>query len=136
MPDSIKIQVTCPNCRKSIMAPDSKVDNLPGIEFSAKVRKSVGKIYLSQIYGSDNKAFIGVDNIKGSIIECSCSQCHQPFPFQHMCECKAPVIGLDLVVGGVIKVCTRNGCGWHALEFENIDDAMNLFKSQDGASLF
>jgi len=45
------------------------------------------------------------------------------------------VIGLYLKVGGIIKVCTRNGCSHHSLEFEDSQDALNLFRSQDPSGL-
>jgi len=132
----IRVQVDCPNCSASLMEPGVKVDGFDSILFLAKVGNSCGHLYLSQIYGSYNKFFKQVENITGSIVECSCPLCRKPFPSVGICECKAPVIALNLKHGGNIKVCTRNGCKKHSLEFENSDDAFSLFQSQDEAGLF
>ena len=50
--------------------------------------------------------------------------------------CQAPVIGLSLASGGIIKVCSRNGCRHHSLEFEDSRDALELFRNQDASGLF
>lgn len=133
---SIRIRVRCPECGTSLMNPKQSVDHLESIHFLVKIGDRIGNLYLSQIYGSYNKTFDGVDDVKGAIVECSCPHCHGPFPMFGQCEdCKAPMIGLDLEVGGMIKVCSRNGCKKHSLEFENIDDAYSLFQSQDDTGL-
>ena len=132
----IRVQVNCPNCSGSLMEPGVKVDGLDSILFMAKVDNSIGHLYLSQLYGSYNKIFKQVEDITGSIVECSCPLCRIPFPLVGVCECKAPIIALDLKDGGNIKVCTRNGCKKHSLEFENSDDAFSLFRSQDKIGLF
>jgi hypothetical protein len=136
MSHEIRVKANCPNCNSSLMEPGVQVDALDSILFLAKVGNSRGNLYLSQIYGSYNKIFKQVEDITGSIVECSCPRCSTPFPVVGTCECKAPIIALDLKDGGNIKVCTRNGCKKHSLEFENSDDAFSLFQSQDKAGLF
>jgi len=61
------------------MNAEFQIDDLPAIDLQAKVRDELGHVYLSQIYGSFNKAFDNVDNIDGSIAEFSCPHCHNPF---------------------------------------------------------
>jgi len=135
MADRIKIQAKCPACNKSLMDDQNPVDNLESIKLLVKIGRKIGNLYLSQIYGSYNKRFENVDNIQGVIIECSCPHCHVPFPMYYQCECEAPVIGLGLKVGGVIKVCSRNGCKKHWLEFEDADHAFRLFQTLDETGL-
>ncbi|MFZ7126892.1 MAG: hypothetical protein ACOWWM_12135 [Desulfobacterales bacterium] len=119
------------------MQPKVQVDQLDSIQFLVKIRDRIGNLYLSQVYGSYNKIFEGVEDNPGDIVQCSCPRCHQPFPVLHSCSsCTAPIIGLDLEGGGIIKVCSRNGCKQHSLEFENIDEALNLFHNQDESGLF
>lgn len=133
----IRILVRCPGCGRSLMDSRRTVDDLEAIHFLVKIRDRIGHLYLSQVYGSYNKVFEGVEDVPKAVVECSCPHCHAPFPFHGICpDCQAPIIGLDLQVGGVIKVCSRNGCKRHALEFENADDAFNLFKSQEGPGVF
>ncbi len=131
----VKILVKCPNCSKSLMNSQIQVDDLPSIELQAKVGKKVGHIYLSQIYGSYEKLFENVDDIPGSVAEFSCPHCDNPFPVHQICDCKAPMIGFNLELGGIIKICTRNGCKNHFVEFENANDAFLLFQSQHKSGL-
>jgi hypothetical protein len=72
MSNQIRVHVNCPNCNGSLVEPGVQVDELDSILFLAKVGNSRGHLYLSQIYGSYNKIFKQVDDIIGSIVECSC----------------------------------------------------------------
>jgi hypothetical protein len=118
------------------MTPKPQIDNLDSIQFLVKIGNRVGSLYLSQVYGSYEKIFENVDDLPDAIVECSCPHCYRPFPVHHTCGCNAPIIGLDLKVGGIIKVCSRNGCKHHSLEFEDSQDALNLFRSQEPSGLF
>lgn len=137
MAHGIHIHVRCPHCGVSLMTSSPQIDHLDSIQFLVKIGNKIGKLYLSQVYGSYEKIFENVDDVPEAVVECSCPHCHHPFPVHHICgNCKAPVIGLDLKVGGIIKVCSRNGCKHHSLEFEDSQDALNLFRSQDSSGLF
>lgn len=135
MSGRIQIEVKCPQCRNALNTPNVQLDQLDAIHISAKIGPSLGDLYLSQIYGSYLKRFEGIEDVPEAVVECSCPHCHTPFPMHGVCECRAPIIGLDLKVGGVIKVCTRNGCKRHWLEFENADDAFYLFRCQSDTAL-
>lgn len=135
MINQLKILATCPGCHASLLNPDIQVDENDAIDLLVKIGSAMGHIYLSQIYGSYNKQFGNVEDVRGAIVECSCPSCYTPFPVHGLCECKAPMIGLGIQTGGTIKVCTRNGCKKHALEFENADDAFFLFQNQDDVGL-
>lgn len=137
MAHGIHIHVQCPQCGKSLMTPDPKIDQLDSIQLLVKIGDQIGHLYLSQVYGSYEKHFENVANIPDAVIECSCPHCFRPFPIHQSCSnCGAAIIGLDLKVGGIIKVCSRNGCKHHSLEFEDSQDALNLFRSQNGSGLF
>jgi hypothetical protein len=45
------------------------------------------------------------------------------------------MIGLNLEVGGVIKIGTRNGCEHRSLQFVEADDMFSLFHDQDKSGL-
>jgi len=128
MTEQPNISVKCPICNKSLMNFEVKVDNLPSIQLEAKILDKLGHIYLSQVYGSYNKEFRNVDDIEGSIAVFSCPSCYAPFPVRGICDCKAPLINLELELGGMVKICTRNGCKMHSLEFENLHHAFLLFQ--------
>ncbi|GAB4375288.1 MAG: hypothetical protein Kow0042_20600 [Calditrichia bacterium] len=135
MTQHIYLAVKCPNCNESLMTDKVMIDDHPAIELEAKMGDRLGKIYLSPEYGSYNKKFETVENIVGSIAVFSCLHCHQPLPVIQLCDCKAPLVGMQLQVGGMIKICSRNGCKRHSLEFEDINDAMNLLLQQDETGL-
>jgi hypothetical protein len=136
MAHGLHIQVKCPHCGKSLMTPEPKIDQLDSIQFLSKIGNRIGHLYLSQVYGSYEKIFENIEDLSDAVVECSCPHCYRPFPVHHACgSCSAAVIGLDLKVGGIIKVCTRNGCAHHSLEFEDSQDALNLFRSQDPSGL-
>jgi hypothetical protein len=137
MAHGIHIHVQCPHCGKSLMTPKPKIDQLDSIQLLVKIGDQIGHLYLSQVYGSYEKHFENVANIPDAVIECSCPHCFSPFPIHQSCgNCGAAIFGLDLKVGGIIKVCSRNGCKHHSLEFEDSQDALNLFRSQNGSGLF
>ena len=137
MAHGIHIHVQCPHCGDSLMTPKPQIDYLDSIQFLVKIGSHIGNLYLSQVYGSYEKIFENVDNVPDAVVECSCPHCFRPFPVHQTCvSCNAPIIGLDLKVGGIIKVCSRNGCRHHSLEFEDSKDALELFRSQDPSGLF
>ena len=135
MADHIKVSVKCPECDKSLMNSQFIIDDLPSIDLKAKIQDKTGHLYLSQIYGSYNKEFVGIENIDGALVEISCPNCNRPFPEHGVCDCQAPIVGFNMKIGGTIKVCTRNGCKKHSLEFEDVDSAFALFQSQDSSGL-
>ena len=135
MTNQIQIPVKCPECQKSLMNKKVLIDDLPAIELETKLGEKIGKVYLSQIYGSYNKKSVNVDDVVGSVAVFSCPHCHQPFPVIQLCDCRAPLIGIQLEVGGMIKICSRNGCKRHALEFEDVNDAFVLLMRGDDTGL-
>ncbi len=135
MSHQINIPVKCPECDNSLMNQKVLVDELPAIELEAKLGEQVGKIFLSQEYGNYDKKFVDVDDVIGQVATLFCPNCHHPLPVVQICACKAPMIGLQLEVGGMIKICSRNGCKQHSLEFEDVNDAFMLFQRQDKTGL-
>lgn len=131
----IQISVKCPLCQESLMNESVRIDDLPSIEIEAKMKKNLGKIYLSQIYGSYTKKFIKVKDEVGTIASLSCPHCHQPLPIIQKCDCQAPMVGMQLEIGGIIKICSRNGCKRHSLEFEDVNDAFMLLMRGDQTGL-
>jgi hypothetical protein len=107
------------------------VDGLPSIELEVAVDKQHGRLYLSQIYGSYEKIFEGVEDVPDAVVQCSCPACHNLLPIVKTCTYKAPVASVNLEMGGSVNFCTRNGCRAHSLEFENSDDAFKLFLDRD-----
>lgn len=127
---AILVHVKCGGCGHSLMNPNLEIDGVPSIDLEAKVRAKLGHIYLSQVYGSYETSFSGVEDIPGSIAAFSCPHCHEPFPVARICSCGAPQMSLCLEIGGTIRFCARNGCREHAIEFERVTDLFRVFESQ------
>ena len=135
MTQQIFISVKCPGCGKSLMSETTKIGEHPAIELEAKLGEKVGKILLSPEYGDYHKKFENLNDQVGSIAILSCVHCHEPLPVVQLCDCKAPMVGLQLKVGGTIKICSRSGCKRHSLEFEDVNDAFTLLMRQDETGL-
>ncbi len=135
MSTHLKLTVKCPACGQSLMNPDVRVDGLPSIHLAVRGQDTPGSVYLSQIYGSYNKRFENVADVPGSVTPFSCPHCGVAFAPRSPCECGAPMIWVQLTMGGTINFCTRNGCTRHSLEFEDPDEAFILFQSQDETGL-
>ena len=135
MSNQIHISVKCPLCHHSLMNSENLIDDLPAIELEAKIADKIGRIFLSQIYGSYIKKFISVEDIVGAVAALSCPLCHQLLPVIQNCDCRAPLVGMQLEVGGTIKICSRNGCKKHSLEFEDVNDAFMLLMRNDQTGL-
>jgi hypothetical protein len=124
------LQAKCPRCGASLMSPDVVVDGRPSVDLLADVGGAVGHIHLSPVYGNFHKRVLGVHEVPGSVETISCPRCLVPFPVRGACACGAPLVELDLVCGGLMRFCTRDGCREHHLEFEEPDDAFLLYENQ------
>ncbi len=120
----------CPRCLSPLACRAVEVDGLPSIDLLAGIGDRVGHVHLSAIYGSFHRRFCGFPDIPGSVAEFCCPRCHEPFPIHGLCLCKAPMVAVDLAGGGFLRICSRNGCRQHHLEFEEANDAFLLYDSQ------
>jgi predicted RNA-binding Zn-ribbon protein involved in translation (DUF1610 family) len=122
--DFISLQVDCPHCKKTLMDPDQLVDGNPGIRLGLEAKGKKGMIILSSIYESYNyRCEIDIEN--GEIAKFSCPHCKEEIISNIECEyCDAPMVPLDLHIGGKASICSRSGCKSHFLEFEDINAAL------------
>ncbi len=135
MTHQIKINVKCGHCNKSLLDPRKEIDHVASIKIRARHGNSTGYIYLSSIYGSFSKEFENLPNEDQAIYEFSCPYCNKEFDVVGLCECKAPLVAFKLKQGGRIKICTRNGCKHHSLEFEDLNDAFQVLVNNDPTGL-
>ena len=120
-----RVQVKCPHadCGKSLMDETVLVSNAPSIHLIVRKGKEEGDLYLSSIYGDYNciePDLQGFSN--GDVLEFFCPHCHRPLPKLDKCSCGAHTLSMLLMDGGVIKFCSRKGCHYHNLSFENAED--------------
>lgn len=120
-----RVSVKCPHldCGKSLMDNDVKVSNRPSIKLLARKDGKEGFIYISSIYGDYNIIEPNEFDISpGDIVEFFCPHCKKPLPVLEKCSCGAPVLELMLESGGRLKFCSRKGCHYHSLSFEDPAD--------------
>ena len=122
--DFISFNLKCTICGHSLMDEDQLVDGRPGVKLGIKTSKGEGTIILSSIYESFNfRCDVGMD--ENEIVEFSCPHCSKKFDGCSECDhCEAPMVKLNLDIGGTVCVCTRNGSKRHFLEFDDFNTAL------------
>ncbi len=132
MHNLIILNVKCPHCDTSLMDKDRLIDNAPSINLRITVKGKKGGINVSAVYGSFNYSSsltIPVD----SIADISCPHCNTEIISSELCDvCGAPMIPLRLIEGGTVKLCSREGCRKHSIEFEDISVALSRLHHEYG----
>lgn len=128
----ISLSVKCPVCGESLMDPQHKVDNEPGIKLLIKQADKKGIIQLSSIYGSYNHVcdFELQDN---EIAQFYCPSCNSDIVSEEHCTtCGAPMSTVILDMGGKINFCSRKGCQNHNIGFEDLSNALTKLYQEFG----
>lgn len=132
LPNLISLKVKCPVCGHSLMDETRRVDNCPSIRLKIEVGKKTGIINLSSVWESFNY----VSNIeipKKKILKLSCPHCKSEIKGKSDCEvCNAPMIPLDLELGGDICICSRMGCRNHFVKFVDFSFALKQLYIETG----
>ncbi len=120
----ISLEVKCPECNKSLMDNEHKVDNEPSIHLNIEIPGKTGFIRLSSIYGSYNyDSEIVIE--PGIVAIFSCPHCKSKITAQELCTaCRAPMSTVLLDIGGKINFCSRKGCKNHNIGFEDLSHAL------------
>lgn len=128
----ISLKVKCPVCGKSLMDEEQLVDNCPSIKLTIKLGDDAGTIRLSSVYESYNY-MTDIKLPENEISALTCPLCNTDLVSKLVCEvCKAPMIPLDLELGGNVSICSRIGCKNHFMKFVDFSFALkNLFEETD-----
>lgn len=122
--DFINLKVKCPLCDHTLMDDNNYVDGKPGIRVGIETPREKGTIILSAIYESYNFR-CDVDLHDGEIVKFFCPHCEKVLNSDVECEhCGAPMIPMELEIGGKVSICSRKGCKGHFLGFEDITTAL------------
>ncbi|MCF8372066.1 MAG: hypothetical protein K9H64_10615 [Bacteroidales bacterium] len=128
----ISLKVKCPKCRESLLDPQRKIDNVPGIKLLVSCNDQKGSIWLSSIYGSYNY-MTDIEIPEGTIAEFSCPHCKEEITGKASCEiCEAPMVPLNLEMGGYVRFCSRSGCTDHNVEFADLSVALKKLYQEYG----
>lgn len=114
------------------MDKDRPVDNCPSIRLDLKVGKETGVINLSSVWESYNYVCT-IDPPKKKVLKLSCPHCHTELKGRTDCEvCDAPMVPLDLEVGGDLCICSRMGCKSHFVKFVDFSFALKRLYVEAG----
>ncbi|MCK5137995.1 MAG: hypothetical protein KAR19_19575 [Bacteroidales bacterium] len=120
----ISLRVKCPVCGQSLMDDNRLVDNCPSIRLNIANDQDKGEINLSSVWESYNYVCT-LETPKDTTIKLSCPHCNSEIKSKADCDvCDAPMIPLDLELGGDVSICSRIGCKNHFVKFVDFSFAL------------
>ncbi len=130
----ISLSVVCPHCNTSLMDPSKLINNEPGIHLHVRSRiMQQGSIWLSSIYGDYH--FVSEFPIPdGDVVEFFCPHCNADLKRKKVeCDvCEAPIVSMNVDIGGRVNICSRSGCKNHYVVFEDLDTTIRKFYEDYG----
>ncbi len=128
----ISLFVKCPLCGKSLMDDELLLNNKPSVRVNIQTKKERGVLHLCSTYGCTLKK-IGITVEEGEVVEMFCPHCNKELNINENCpECEAPMVAFVIRAGGVVNICSRNGCTAHHIKFKDVADEMSKFYYEYG----
>ncbi|GAB4305883.1 MAG: hypothetical protein Kow0090_21300 [Myxococcota bacterium] len=110
------VEVSCSHCNHSLMDGSFLIDDRPSIRVTAAFNQKHGWLRLSSLYGSPNVAS-EYEIAKGTEVNFFCPHCHSELRGASECPaCGSPMVPMIVKGGGVVQICSRNGCKEHRLD--------------------
>jgi NADH-quinone oxidoreductase subunit E len=118
----IALSVSCPQCHRSLMMRNRKLDGHPMVRLTASFADRRGWLRLSSLYG-DHRSESEHQVPPGAVVRISCPTCHADLTSSRLCpQCDAPRIQLQVRGGGAVWFCSRSGCREQLLDLGDVDD--------------
>jgi predicted RNA-binding Zn-ribbon protein involved in translation (DUF1610 family)/phage FluMu protein Com len=134
MSNEVSLKVKCPHCDKSLMDSENLIKGEPSIKINIESNHERGIIRLCSIYGC-YELTSDIDLVENEIVTFYCPHCNKSLMREEKCDlCQAPMVCMNIKVGGKVKICSRNGCRNHYVAFQDIAGALNKFYDQYGFS--
>lgn len=115
------VKVSCPRCNHSLMDPAHPIDGYPSVRMTVAVGGHHGWIRLSSLYGSravESEHPIPTESVASFF----CPHCHAELGGAGRCpECGASMVPLLVAGGGMVQICTRQGCKGHMLDLNGVN---------------
>jgi NADH-quinone oxidoreductase subunit E len=115
------VEVSCARCNHSLMDPDYLLDGCPSIRVIVSFENQHGWLLLSSLYGSYKVASeyaVPAD----AIISFFCPHCNAELKSATDCaECGAPMVPMIVKGGGMVQICSRQGCRGHMLDLNGVN---------------
>lgn len=134
MKNQIALYVKCPHCDRSLMDESHPINEKPSVKMNIETERDRGVIWICSLYGcSDHENNIELK--KNELVQFYCPQCNKSLMRDIQCKvCDAPMVGMNIKVGGKVNICSRNGCENHYVVFEDLAEAINKFYVEFGFS--
>ncbi len=132
MKQLISLSVKCPQCGKSLMNKEKRINNKESIKLNIVSENDRGRIWLCSVYDCyDHSSDIELKDEE--MFNFYCPFCNKSLITKEKCEiCDAPMVTMNIDVGGKVVICSRMGCKNHYVAFENIQVALNKFYNEYG----
>jgi ssDNA-binding Zn-finger/Zn-ribbon topoisomerase 1 len=132
MRKDVSLTLKCPHCDKSLMEAEVQFNNLPSIKINIETEHDRGVLWLSSIYGSNEKK-LSIDIDDSEIVDMFCPACNKELAIAEICqECSAPLVSFVIKAGGIVRVCSRKGCNNHLIVFKDVSSEMSKFYYEYG----
>jgi NADH-quinone oxidoreductase subunit E len=115
------IEVSCSRCNHSLMESRHLIDGYPSIKVTISFGNKHGWMLLSCLYGSYTREseYKIPDN---TIVNFFCPHCHASLNSVARCpECQANMVPMIVKGGGIVQICSRNGCKGHMLDINGVN---------------
>lgn len=127
----LQLNCSCPFCNRSLMDQQHPIAGAPSVFLQGKLRdnenNTEGFIRLSAFYG-DFTIETTLMIPDGALVDFQCPFCHADLSSSHLCEdCNAPIVALQLNIGGKVQFCARRSCQKHSLELNNPQEDLAAF---------
>lgn len=110
------VEVSCPRCNHSLMAPQHLIDGYPSIRVTVSFGEKHGWLALSSLYGSYNVAK-EYEIPEDTVVNIFCPHCHAELTGASDCPiCGSSMVPMIVRGGGVVQICSRWGCKGHILD--------------------
>lgn len=124
----IQVKVKCPQCGESLMDNKYKIRGVPCVKAIIEFEGRRGWIRLSSFYG-DYTTELEIHLSSGITANFFCPHCNSELTSSRKCDkCDASMVWLDFLEGyGRVQICSRRGCRYHLIEFEDIENELREF---------
>jgi len=110
------LEVSCPRCNHGLMDPGHPIEGYPSIKVTVSFERMHGWLRMSSLYGSYTIES-GSEIPEDTIVNFFCPHCHAELNSDPECStCGAPMIPMAVRGGGMVFVCSRQGCKGHMLD--------------------
>ncbi|MBU1370844.1 MAG: hypothetical protein KJ578_02170 [Bacteroidetes bacterium] len=132
MEKEVSLVVKCPLCSEPLMDKVHLINKRPSVKINIETAHERGVLRLCGLYGNSSKES-DIEIEEGEIVSMFCPHCNKELSIKETCEtCGAPLIAFVIKAGGVVRICSRNGCTNHHIVFKEVSEELSKFYYEYG----